>query len=110
MNNSYHPPEEVVVGLANRPNHEHFNDMNVLSKHQFPHKIHKIHVQYNNDHVWGVKFTYKCGPHNKDVEGESSMKFKPLTSMFTSLTKDDFVIHDDDYLMEIFGYAGVEIN
>jgi hypothetical protein len=56
-----------------------------------------------------VKFYYKCGPKNKEVKGESSLKFKPLRTMFTSLKKEKLIIPDDDYIMEIFGYADTEI-
>lgn len=46
------------------------------------------------------------------------MSFKPLKSMFTSLTKKKFDIPDgnkyfkslDDFLKEIHGYVGTEIN
>jgi hypothetical protein len=77
-----------------------------LQGHEFPHKISKIIVQHSKEHIVGVKFEYKCGPHHHEVTGDSSTHW----GLFDGLTTDDFSIHDDDYIMEIFGYAGLEIN
>lgn len=109
MNNLNHIPEEVKIGIGNRPNHEHFNDMIPLQQHPFPHKIHSIRVQYNKEHVFGVKIEYKAA-NGKSVQGESSMKFKPFKRLFTSLTKETFDVADDDYISEVYGYADTVIN
>jgi hypothetical protein len=44
------------------------------------------------------------------VKGKRSTKFKPLMRLFTSLTRDDMHIQDDDYIKEIFGHAGSTLN
>jgi hypothetical protein len=53
-------PEEVKIGIGNRPNHEYFNDSIPLSQHPHPQKICSITVQYNKEHVFGVKVLYKA--------------------------------------------------
>ena len=32
-----------------------------LQSRPFPHKIHKISVQYDKEHVWGIKIVYQDG-------------------------------------------------
>ena len=61
-----------------RPNHQHFDDMVPLQKHQFPHKVSRIVVQHSKEHLVGVHFEYRCGPHHHEVCGESSTKFEPI--------------------------------
>jgi annexin A7/11 len=56
-----------------------------------------------------VKFIYEAAD-GKDVKGESSLRFKPLRTMFTSLTKDTFEVADGDYIAEVFGFADTVIN
>ncbi len=67
-------------------------------------------VQHDNFNILGLKFYYyKYGTKKEKVKGESTLKFKPLQTMFTSLRKEKLKISDDDYIKEIFGFADNEI-
>jgi hypothetical protein len=44
------------------------------------------------------------------IKGESSMKFKPIKRLLTSLTKETFTVANDDYISEVFGHAEAVIN
>lgn len=57
----------------------------------------------------GMNFTYMDG-NGKEVKGQSSLKFKPLKSLFNALVKQEFVLDDDDFLTEIYGFVGDTIN
>lgn len=48
-------PEEIQIGLIEGANQQLFNDSVPLLKHPTPHKIKKITVQYDSEHVWGIK-------------------------------------------------------
>ena len=75
-----------------------------------PHKISSIVTYFNDGHILGMKFIYKCGPDNHEVRGESTTRIKPLKLAFAPIKKEKFIIGDDDFLMEIFGFNDTQIN
>lgn len=49
---------DVLIGVE-RNNHKRFDDMNEVSRLTYPIRISFIKIQYNKDHIMGIKIKYK---------------------------------------------------
>lgn len=87
-----HNIADIVIGVE-RANHKHFDDALETQKLEPPTKISQIKVQFNKDHVTGIKLKYK-GLNGKEVKGTCSMKFKLLGGLLSGTKKEKYNIAD----------------
>lgn len=66
-------------------------------------------MQWNKDHVLGVKFTYR-DQNNKKFKGYNITKFRPFSELFGTIDSEVFRIAEDDELLEVYGRVGTHIN
>lgn len=103
-------PPFVIIGYE-RAGLFLFDDSKILKKHKNkgPHKISQVEIQWNNEHITGVRFSY-TDTEGETVKGQNITHFKPFQEFFGFIGKETFTIDDDDEIFEIYGRANNHIN
>lgn len=83
---------DVLIGVE-RNNHKRFDDMNEVSRLTYPIRISFIKIQYNKDHVMGIKIKYKDA-NGKQIKGTCHLKIKLLGGLLSGTKKEKFIIPD----------------
>lgn len=101
-------PSQIKIGHE-KMGVDHFNDIKSFDKVVLPYRISQVKIQWNKDHIMGVKFTY-LDANNKKIKGHNIVKFRPFSELFGTIDSEVFKIADDDELLEVYGRVGTHIN